>query len=94
MNPNIRWSLKKDAYMELDKDGRSGMLIDINTANHCSCNKNAILILKKLKKGNVNISDLTKEIIKENTVSKSIARKDVSDFVNKLKNMKLIDEKN
>ncbi len=80
--------------MELDKDGRSGMLIDINTANHCSCNKNAILILKKLKRGNVNISDLTKEIIKENTVSKSIARKDVSDFVNKLKNMKLIDEKN
>ena len=80
--------------MELDKDGRSGMPIDINTANHCSCNKNAILILKKLKRGNVNISDLTKEIIKENTVSKSIARKDVSDFVNKLKNMKLIDEKN
>ena len=72
MNANIRWSLKKDAYMELDKDGRSGMLIDINTANHCSCNKNAILILKKLKKGNVNISDLTKEIIKEKKVKKAI----------------------
>tara|TARA_B100000965_G_C19548026_1_gene738791 strand:- start:353 stop:637 length:285 start_codon:yes stop_codon:yes gene_type:complete len=94
MNANIRWSLKKDAYMELDNDGNSGMLIDTNTANHCSCNKNAILILKKLKKGNVNISDLTREIIKENTVSKSIARKDVSDFINKLKNMKLIDEEN
>ena len=94
MNANIRWSLKKDAYMELDNDGNSGMLIDTNTANHCSCNKNAILILKKLKKGNVNISDLTKEIINKNTVNKSVARKDVSDFITKLKNMKLIDEKN
>tara|TARA_B100000929_G_scaffold211717_1_gene168927 strand:+ start:94 stop:372 length:279 start_codon:yes stop_codon:yes gene_type:complete len=92
MNPNTKWSLKKDAYIELDPDGSSGVLIDTNTANYCSCNKNALLILKKLKKGKTTISTLTKEIIKKNSVSLSVARKDVSDFLIKLKNMNLINE--
>jgi len=50
MDANNKWSLKKDVYLEIDSDGESGMLIDTNTSNYCSCNKSAILILKILKK--------------------------------------------
>ena len=92
MNPNTKWSLKKDAYIELDQDGNSGVLIDTNSANYCSFNKNALLILRKLKKGKATISTLTKEITNKNSVSLSVARKDVSVFLTKLKNMNLINE--
>jgi len=93
MNANSKWSLKKDVYIELDSDGNSGMLIDTNTSNYCSCNKTALTILKKLKKGKIDISQLTKEILKINTISQTIARKDISHFLIKLKNMNLINEK-
>ena len=93
MNINSKWSLKKDVYIELDSDKNSGMLIDTNTSNYCSCNKTALIILDKLKKGKVNISYLTNEILKTNDISKTIARKDVSNFLVKLKNMNLVYEK-
>jgi DNA-binding HxlR family transcriptional regulator len=54
--------------------------------------KNALLILRKLKKGKATISALTKEITNKNSVSLSVARKDVSVFLTKLKNMNLINE--
>ena len=78
--------------MELDPGGNSGVLIDTNTANYCSFNKNALLILRKLKKGKATIFTLTKEITNKNSVSLSVARKDVSIFLTKLKNMNLINE--
>ena len=51
MNTNSKWSLKKDVFLEIEPDGKSGMLIDTNSSNYCSCNKTALLILEKLKKG-------------------------------------------
>ena len=51
MNANSKWSLKKDVFLEIDPDGKSGMLIDTTSSNYCSCNKTALLILGKLKKG-------------------------------------------
>ena len=93
MNANSKWSLKKDAYIEIDSDGESGMLIDTNTSNYCSCNKSAILILKILKKKKSDISNLTKEVLKTNDTDQSTARKDVSNFLTKLKSMSLINEK-
>ena len=45
MNVNSKWSLKKDVFLELDPDGKSGMLIDTTSSNYCSCNRTALLIL-------------------------------------------------
>ena len=64
MHTNSKWSLKKDVFLEIDADGKSGILIDTNSSNYCSCNKTALLILEKLKKGKTDISNLTKEILK------------------------------
>ena len=66
MHTNSKWSLKKDVFLEIDADGKSGILIDTNSSNYCSCNKTALLILEKLKKGKTDISNLTKEILKTN----------------------------
>ena len=93
MNANSKWSLKKDVFLEIDSDGKSGMLIDTNSSNYCSCNKTALLILGKLKKGKIDISNLTKEVLKSNEINQTIARKDISEFLIKLKNLNLINEK-
>ena len=44
MHTNSKWSLKKDVFLEIDADGKSGILIDTNSSNYCSCNKTALLI--------------------------------------------------
>ena len=93
MNANSKWSLKKDVFLEIDPDGKSGMLIDTTSSNYCSCNKTALLILEKLKKGKTDISKLTKEILKTNEINQATARKDISEFLTKLKNLNLINEK-
>ena len=93
MHTNSKWSLKKDVFLEIDADGKSGILIDTNSSNYCSCNKNALLILEKLKKGKTDISNLTKEILKTNEINQTTARKDIKDFLIKLKNLNLINEK-
>ena len=90
---NSKWSLKKDVFLEIDADGKSGILIDTNSSNYCSCNKTALLILEKLKTGKTDISNLTKEILKTNEIHKNIARKDIKNFLIKLKNLNLINEK-
>ena len=92
MHTNSKWSLKKDVFLEIEPDGKSGMLIDTNSSNYCTCNKTALLILEKLKKGKTDISNLTKEILKINEINQTTARKDVSDFLIKLKNLNLINE--
>ena len=92
MNANSKWSLKKDVFLEIDPDGKSGMLIDTTSSNYCSCNKTALLILEKLKKDKIDISKLTKEILKTNEVNQTTARKDVSEFLTKLKNLNLVNE--
>ena len=93
MNANSKWSLKKNVFLELDPDGKSGMLIDTTSSNYCSCNRTAFLILKKLEKGKTDISNLTKEILKTNEINQTTARKDIKDFLIKLKNLNLINEK-
>ena len=93
MNANSKWSLKKNVFLELDPEGKSGMLIDTTSSNYCSCNRTALLILKKLEKGKTDISNLTKEILKTHDINKTIARKDISNFLTKLKNLNLINEK-
>ena len=92
MHTNSKWSLKKDVFLEIDADGKSGILIDTNSSNYCSCNKTALLILEKLKNGKTDISNLTKEILKTNEINKNIARKDIKNFLIKLKNLNLINE--